>query len=645
MNNKLKRILASIFLLVITFSLVNVEPIMAEETNSKSVITKKVSSINLDGKLDEVEWADMEAVDKLIVGDSTDITAAYKTLWDDNNLYIGIKVIGNNDSINYDNDSITFYLAPFNYIGSSPAKMTKMGFDLMVFREENDESVLVWNGSSDDWQSTEGFGTIVFNGEGVTDTDSYAPSVTMESNEIKKGSAITVNYTGTANNDWIGIYKSGTTPGSSAPSIGWKYTKDTAQPNGTVSFTASDFNNKDLEPGSYDAILMENDGYGILGKVTFTITAPAPEETATKVEYNRTASRKGYADGTVVITQPDNKDSFDSYNLYYGNQNGKLAGYSKIGTVSKSDAAAVSYKFNDEKPLYKFQVMSDIHITSYDSIHNTHLNMALQDIKKMCSDSSGIIAVGDSVNHGSQIEYDALNSIINANKDGLPNIYFALGNHELFPYSEDAATANYSCEERRKLFLDNTNTESIYYDKWINGQHFIFLGSEANVVQDDADLSETQLKWLEDKLAESKDSSASIFLFVHQSLPETVAGSIGDQGWDGVVQSDKLREIISKYPQVVYFSGHSHWELESKNVMYDGGSTMASMFDTAAVGYLWTDSQEYKEGSQGYYVEVYKDKILVKGRDFVNSTWIPAAQFVVDLNEKFPAEAIRIHFI
>ncbi|NLK96286.1 MAG: hypothetical protein GX275_14045 [Clostridiales bacterium] len=740
MIKKSKKLISLISALLVTVSIITAPLAQASETNNKILQVEKVSSITLDGKLDESQWNNRESVSKLIVGDKTNITANYKTLWDDNNLYIGIEVKGDNTVTTYDDDSFTFYMSPLNYRGtpysskdfqvqvfdkgtkivqgcvgmgnndnidyssikvesnyqndgytmevavpwstvqSSPAQISKMGFDIMVFHEEDEESVLVWNGTTSNWQDTRNFGTLEFKGEGVSD-NYKAPSLTTETKEVSVGSPITVKYTGTSKNDWIGIYHTGAIPNGNPASIGWAYTKNISQPDGSVTFTAADFKGKDLEPGVYDAILMENDGYNILSRVTFTIKekTTVPTVIPSEAKYNRTATRKGYADGTIVITQPEDTSSFDYYSLYYGNDEGKLEEYTRIVSIPKTNEKTVNYnflkstfipeeatkilvytgkgklesedylsididsnyKFNKENPLYNFQVMSDIHVTSYDSVHNKHLSLALQDIKNNCKDSAGIFAVGDTVDHGSQIEYDALHSIIDANKEGLPSITFILGNHELFPNSNDPSTANYNVDQRRELFKKNTNSD-IYFDKWINGQHFIALGSEATTVKNFADLSDTQLKWLEDKLAESKDSSEPIYLFLHQSIPNTVAGSIGDQGWHGVEQSEKLREIIAKYPQVIYFSGHSHWELESESVMYDGESKMPSMFDTASVGYLWTDSQQYKEGSQGYYVEVYKDKLLVKGRDFVNSKWIPEAQFVVDLNEKFPASSITL---
>jgi hypothetical protein len=48
------------------------------------------------------------------------------------------------------------------------------------------------------------------------------------------------------------------------------------------------------------------------------------------------------------------------------------------------------------------------------------------------------------------------------------------------------------------------------------------------------------------------------------------------------------------------------------------------------VGYLWTDDDTELVGSQGYYIEVYDDYVLVRGRDFVNKEWVSNAQFMLN---------------
>ena len=55
------------------------------------------------------------------------------------------------------------------------------------------------------------------------------------------------------------------------------------------------------------------------------------------------------------------------------------------------------------------------------------------------------------------------------------------------------------------------------------------------------------------------------------------------------------------------------------------------IFNTASTAYLWTSynivTGENLDGSQGYYIYLYEDMVVVRGRDFASGKWIPAAQY------------------
>jgi hypothetical protein len=46
---------------------------------------------------------------------------------------------------------------------------------------------------------------------------------------------------------------------------------------------------------------------------------------------------------------------------------------------------------------------------------------------------------------------------------------------------------------------------------------------------------------------------------------------------------------------------------------------------------LWTDEDEHKDGSQGLFVEVYADRVVVKGRDFAAGAWLDNARFEFEI--------------
>ncbi|MBW7456301.1 metallophosphoesterase family protein [Paenibacillus sepulcri] len=273
------------------------------------------------------------------------------------------------------------------------------------------------------------------------------------------------------------------------------------------------------------------------------------------------------------------------------------------------------------KPLVTFQVITDTHVTAdADHEHNRNLDRALKDIIANSMGSSGIMHVGDLTDHGFIKEYEQLNQIIEANKEGLPAIRFAAGNHDVAFGEWASRLGNYTAY---------SGMTGAYHDHWIDGYHFIFLGTEQGL-KDFCHLTQEQLEWLDMKLGEEASADRPVFVFLHQPLMDTVAGSLQAQGWYGVVQDSELKQVLGKHPQAIMFSGHTHWQLEAGHTMFDGRGAAATMFNAASVAYLWTDEDEHLAGSQGYYVEVFADKVLVKGRDFASGSWVESAQFQVD---------------
>lgn len=317
-------------------------------------------------------------------------------------------------------------------------------------------------------------------------------------------------------------------------------------------------------------------------------------------------------------------------------------------------------------PLLTFQVITDTHVTA-DPEHeyNLHFERALQDLAIHAQGSSGIMHIGDITDHGFPEEYDEVRRILNLHQASLPELRFTLGNH-------DVGLGDW--ESRLGLYASRTGMPGPYHDHWIGGYHFIFMGTEAGLPTF-CDLSSAQLRWLEQKLGEraagqearvsvgeraagqhmgmsdktevhpvneqtpsvQSGTDQPIFLFLHQPLKNTVAGSLESQEWYGVTQDLELRSILSRYPQTLLFTGHTHWELEVETTMFPGYGKTATMFNSASVAYLWTDADEHKTGSQGYYVEVYIDKVLVRGRDFMSGSWIESAKYEIP----FPLVNVR----
>ncbi len=479
--------------------------------------------------------------------------------------------------------------------------------------------------------------------------------------------------------DWVGIYYPDATR-----SLYWAYIDKSAS-KGIGSGVEFDIENapnmnsgtpSELPAGNYIIRLMPDDtsdlsravawvGITILPLDPSEIKAPGKPISA---EYKLANDTDGYSEGKLTVKfAPD--DPAKDVVCYWGNEQGKLDGYTALakfkitgestvrdipsgilipegatkllvygslnGVLSEEcleialPAGAASKP--SETPIFEFQVVSDVHITT-DSSHrnNKHYKAMLQDIVKISPDSRGLFIVGDIANTGNATEWTLFDRL-HKSVTGAPSYYIALGNHDL--YNGDYTVKIAEFLKYAKL-PDGTNAESCHYDFWLEGYHYVFLGNDKMVDNVRATLSKDTLEWLDKTLAQDRDEGRPTFLFMHQSIYNTVAGSLPGQGWDGVVTPNNLKNILKKYPEVILFNGHSHWTLDSELSMYSGnGDLPNTIFNTASVAYLWTSYDiaggENLEGSQGYYIRVYKDCIEVLGRDFVSGEWVSSAQFAV----------------
>jgi Icc protein len=290
-----------------------------------------------------------------------------------------------------------------------------------------------------------------------------------------------------------------------------------------------------------------------------------------------------------------------------------------------------------DKPKLSFDVISDIHLRAgfddagnpyYDHVAENKFQAALQDLHSINPNTNALVIDGDLTVTGVQTDYDSMNKVLNETPHP-KNTLFAIGNHEFYHafydkngYYNPSAFPNGETEQTAiARYLKNTGMPSLYYDKVEKGYHFIVLGSEKSRISnpnyyDDAVLSDTQLQWLDNELKHTPRNKPA-FVFLHQPIPNTVAGNPGSD----IVNSDKLVNILNKYPQVIFFSGHSHWTLKNQpGTMWHGKFTA---FNDSCVRDPWDPTTHSLVGdSEGLYVQVYMDKVVVKGRDFTNKEWI-----------------------
>ena len=313
------------------------------------------------------------------------------------------------------------------------------------------------------------------------------------------------------------------------------------------------------------------------------------------------------------------------------------------GMTAAAAMAAVSRlkeKFNQflegSEPLCSFQVVSDVHIKS-DSLSDTNganFIAGLKDIKTIDPDSMGILNLGDLTQSGTEAQYNGIYSIMDQYSPVSDDkVIMTLGNHDVRGYN----SADWNKDEtvissywpaakvlylgKNKRYMPN-NGQSLYFDKWLGGYHFIVLNTE-NGLKDAMYLSQEQLNWLEETLAENASPDKPIFVMGHNALKDTHWRSniLLDFG----NQDSKVKEIFSKFPQVIYMSGHIH-----------NGFGVAEAIDreygTLIEVPSYNESENGgKEAGIGYHIKIYEDSVIFKARNFKTSAWLPEYDITVAL--------------
>lgn len=265
-----------------------------------------------------------------------------------------------------------------------------------------------------------------------------------------------------------------------------------------------------------------------------------------------------------------------------------------------------------------FAVLGDVH----ENID--HFQEAIEDLYLINPNMDTLVLNGDYVDQGLNDQYDSMKKTLNKNSNILPKVIIKnIGNHEFFNYDIEVNSPE-EVQSFINKYLEFSGEEKVYHDIWVKDYHFISLGSEdgnskiSNSIT--AFISNEQLKWFKEKLAQNYQKGKPIFVFLHQPL------DYGNTSWVGVQQSEEIKEILEQYPEVIMFASHTHKDLTEDSVIFNKPFTMVN---TGAVHYTLVSDASSEDGRRresdyikGVYIEVKDNNVIIKGRDIKEKQWI-----------------------
>jgi len=322
-----------------------------------------------------------------------------------------------------------------------------------------------------------------------------------------------------------------------------------------------------------------------------------------------------------------------------------LAGLAAVGTATAAQAGSVSAPttFGRGRARSVFSVISDIQGDLHD------FAMALQDIETTNprSRSAGLVINGDITPRGYDFEYTDVRKVLDSNPHPR-NAHWVIGNHEFYvpkwlnPTTLRQETWPNGCKEETlyRNFYDFTGRKKVYTEVDLGGVPGLLLGTEKYMhyhdskLWDEVWLSDEQFAWLESRLAYYARRRKPVMVFSHHPLPNTVSGTRNALYKADYLQADRLLNILGRYKNVFFFSGHTHWDLNLsdwavRRVVPGTGNPEGFMtVNTGAIQTLWEDDGHGGERAldgleaSGLQVEVSGDSILLRARDYRRRQWI-----------------------
>lgn len=244
----------------------------------------------------------------------------------------------------------------------------------------------------------------------------------------------------------------------------------------------------------------------------------------------------------------------------------------------------------------RFVAMSDVHIGAVGDVDYYRFGQAMitayeyaesQNYKKL----DALLVAGDMTNNGYESEMKAFKKGLEAYVKKETKPLLIMGNHEYFVEAGD-----HVIERWEKAMGCKMNTHEV-----VNGYHFINLS-----LSDYSDYGPS-LEWLKEELekAAAEDPKKPIFVQNHYPVADTVYGS---DLWG----TDQFTDILSRYPQVIDFSGHSHYPINDPRSIWQGtftalGCGTLSYYELEPGMIYGTIPPNADNACQYYIVEVHAD--------------------------------------
>lgn len=420
-----------------------------------------------------------------------------------------------------------------------------------------------------------------------------------------------------------------------------------------------------------------------------TVFATAKGSAATgSISYGYTQSQRGYAQGTITLNAPagtywlywaDNDKALEGFysiaKLTLSSSGSKthtmpaqtaipadatkviaIAGTSEPSNKNVSNAAAVydipltrRLSHTSDQRRYRFGSYSDVHFDAmyrnykYDETHWSHALQAYADRNVDFLVGSGDYA-DNNVDYPNvwENEWPRYQKIL-AESDYCNPVYEAIGNHELWHGVSEGTTRFI---KQTGLEGNTSSANHAYYEKTINGDHFIFMALEGGFnPKEVSEFTDAQLNWVEGLLNRYSGDGHNIYIIEHALFKNWGAGDNPNSNYYDIPlynydSTNRLKSILQAHKDVIFISGHTHIAFNEQYNFSDANGSAAQMIHNSSVGGVrhvqnGSLTHNYAEDeAEGYIVDVFDDAILFYGANLYYNRVDPNCSYIVKTSQQ-----------
>lgn len=290
-------------------------------------------------------------------------------------------------------------------------------------------------------------------------------------------------------------------------------------------------------------------------------------------------------------------------------------GSTPIFAGTESEVSVVSdtgYAFNENEIVFTFANLSDPHIGFGDNANI--LRKTFSTIKKYAK--NGIDAVlfnGDQTQDGKREQAQLFASIAKEAFDVTKVPVIAThGNHDVY-WSGCMTRSEFVDAYGPDMYLFDKDMNSIYKGNRhveVNGYHFVSVDIETYMPNYNTLSAETET-WLRNTLDRivGQDPNSYVFVSCHSPAKDTVYGSMSDdvKGTGDWGASVELDSILKEYPQVILFTGHTHYGINLETNINQSTYTQINSGSSSDIEFDMIIPENRRSFSQGMIVEVDKN--------------------------------------